>query len=270
MRLAALAVLVLLAGCSTAEPVPVPQEFQGAVTEFLREIAPDPKFEALTCGSVFDGNPDNSVAMWADAPTSVTPEDLRQHGIAAGWQPQLPVDNWSVILIGPSNIRLGLRDGKIRAEKAKCSIGGRHQELAMPLRPDLTAPQRSALGISFGRASRAANKIATAAGVAEPLFPTNDSIDNASLSTCDTADGRGAQWSVSSRTDLGADADVVRIKREAIATLKSWKVDPRPTQPDYFTATMDDTNLTVSLAKGANGNAELGITATTPTCAPLA
>ncbi|WP_253890166.1 hypothetical protein [Actinokineospora diospyrosa] len=241
------------------------------MTEFLRGVSADPQFEALTCGSVFDGDPDSSVAMWADASSSVSADDLLEKGIAAGWQPQLPVDKWSVILVGPAGIRLGLRDGKIRAEKAKCSVGGRHQELAMPLRPDLTDSQRAALNTSFGRAARAAEKIAAAAGVQvdSAVFPASGALDGASLSTCDAPSGRGAQWYASTTTDLGSEADVARIKRDAIAALKSWKVDPRPAQADYFTATMDDTNLTVSLAKGANGNVELGITATTPTCVPL-
>ncbi|MCP2301493.1 hypothetical protein [Actinokineospora globicatena] len=274
MRLAVLAFVVLLvAGCAESKPAVVSKEFQDAVTALVQEAggSANPAFSAMTCGSVFDGNPDDSVAMWADVDIDVAPESLLTAAVSLGWQPQLPVDDWSVLLIGPAETRVGLRRGRLRAEKAKCSIAGRHQDLAIPMHPDLTDGQRKVLSPSFARATTAARKISTAANVPvdEDAFPSTAALTTATLSTCTTPTSRGAQWRATSRTPLITDADLPTIKRTAIGFLDGWKIDPRPSQPEYFTATREDTNISAMMIKSSEGTLELTITATTPTCAPV-
>ncbi|RLK60438.1 hypothetical protein [Actinokineospora cianjurensis] len=265
--------VLLVAGCAEAKPTSVSPQFQDAVTALVRAAGgtADPSFTAMTCGSIFDGDPDASVAMWGDVDLAASPDDLLTAAVSLGWQPQVPVDDWSVLLVGPADARVGLRRGHLRAEKAKCSISGRHQDLTMPLRPDLTDAQRAILGPSFARATTAARKISTAANVPadEDAFPTAGTLSTAVLHTCATPTTNGAQWRATSKTPLTPDADLPTIKRAAIDALTGWKIDPRPTQPEYFTATRDDTTLSAMMTKSGDGVLELTLTATTTTCAPV-
>ncbi|MBC6446714.1 hypothetical protein [Actinokineospora xionganensis] len=254
-----IAALVALtsAGCAESKPATVSEDFKAAVNSMLSKVggSSTPTFDALTCGSILDAPGDEQVAMWGDAQVPEGSADtLRSAGIAAGWQPQ-QAKGFDLFLIGPNNISFALRGSKVRAEQAKCSISGRHQELSVDVRPELTPSQAAAMSAEFGPAVVAARAIHQVIG--KPLntkeFPTSGKVTDApelSLSTCGEKNGpRGARWYGSAEHELDASIDPATLKRKIIDGLPSGlTVDERPGQPGYFQATTPDAGLTVSIS----------------------
>ncbi|SDC88915.1 hypothetical protein [Actinokineospora iranica] len=259
----------MLAGCAESKQAPVSAEFTSTVTSLLGAVdgSARPTFDALTCGSVFDASGNDLVAMWADATVrDVSAAELRAAGIKAGWQPQV-AEGFDLVLIGPHEVKFALKGDKVRAELAKCSISGRHQELSIDLRPDLTAEQQRAMSPGFAAAARAAKGVAEIAG--EPVdvktFPASGQITDApdvSLTTCGAGGGaRGARWYASTRQGITAAPD---LKQRVLDYLgPEWTVDPREGQPGYLAASRpaDQVGFTVSLRTPKNAGAEMELVA---------
>lgn len=250
-------VVVTSAACAESKPATVSEDFKSAVNSMLSTVGSgsSPTFEALTCGGVLDAPGDEQVAMWADAQVPEGSADkLRSAGIAAGWQPQR-ADGFDLFLVGPNNVKFALRGSKVRAEQAKCSISGRHQELSVDVRPDLTPGQTKALSAQLGPAVAAAEAVHEVIGKAldHRKFPTSGKIESAgglSLSTCGEKNGpRGVQWSGSTEHQLDAATDPAALERKIIDRLPSGlTVDERPGQPGYFQATASGVSLSMSIS----------------------
>jgi hypothetical protein len=204
---------------------------------------------------VMDAPGDEQVAMWADAQVPEGSADkLRSAGIAAGWQPQR-AEGFDLFLVGPNNVKFALRGSKVRAEQAKCSISGRHQELSVDVRPELTPRQKTALSAQLEPAVAAGEAIHEVIGkeLDHRKFPPGGKIDLAagvSLSTCGEKSGpRGVQWSGSTEHQLDGSTDPAALERKIIDRLPSGlTVDERPGQPGYFQAKASGMSLSVSIS----------------------
>ncbi|WP_026423404.1 hypothetical protein [Actinokineospora inagensis] len=267
MRFAVLALALLLTtSCAKSNPATIPPDFDHTVEDLISAVdnTATVTFEAKTCGSLLDTAPTESVAAWADATVSTSAQALRDTATTHGWQPQ-SADGWDLALIGPGGIRLGLRNGKIRAEQARCTVQ-QPLQLTAPMHPALTPVQWSTLDPSFAETSEAATRIATAAHVPPDPRTFSGTLTNApntTLITCDLGGPQGAKWYASTKTPL-TDPDITATKQRALTTLPGWQVDPRPQQPDYFTATTPQATLTIALAEH-----HLTLTAFSP-CTPAA
>lgn len=250
-------VAVTSAGCAESKPATVSEDFKAAVSGLLSKVggSSSPTFDALTCGSVLDAPGDEQVAMWGDAQVPEGSADkLRSAGIAAGWQPQR-AKGFDVFLIGPNNVSFALRGSKVRAEQAKCSISGRHQELSVDVRPELTPGQNTALSAQLEPAVAAAEAIHAVIGkdLDHRKFPVTGKIDLAaglSLSTCGEKNGpRGVRWSGSTEHQLDPSTDPAALERKIIERLPSGlTVDERPGQPGYFQAKASGMSVSVSIS----------------------
>ncbi|MDQ3402673.1 MAG: hypothetical protein M3548_04670 [Actinomycetota bacterium] len=281
MRLALVVVTAgaVLAGCAKSTPAPVSEDFKTAVNSLLTGSSATPTFDAVTCGSVLDAPGDDQVVMWSDAQVPGGSADkLLSAGIAAGWQPQRAA-GFDLFLIGPNDVRFALRGTQVRAERAKCSISGRSQDLAVDVRPDLTAGQVDAMSEQFGPAAAAARAIHRTIG--KPLdtkeFPESGKITDAtglSLSTCGEKGGpRGAGWNASVKHELAGSADPATLEQDIIDALPSGlQIDERPKQPGYFQASAAGVDLSVSIApkKQPDGSPRVEFTLTmSADCTPV-
>ncbi|PPK67832.1 hypothetical protein V5P93_007174 [Actinokineospora auranticolor] len=235
---------LVLAGCAKTEPAAVPPALPGTADPLLAAVGVKAAYQAETCGSVFDDPNSSQVVAWADVPAGgVTGEDLRKAGIRLGWQPQAAATGFDVFLLGPGDVKVALRSGKIRVERARCSIAGKGQELDVPgLRPELTDKQREELDSSDFRATVAAAR--GLFGQADPpvdeeVFPRSAKLEDAprlALETCGDK-VRGARWVNTTKGRLRDFPDPVDAKRAAVEFLKiDWEVDERPAQPDFLKA----------------------------------